>query len=111
MQLRHRCHPSLLRNPYYVAVEDNHVRRVGRISDEWDVVFDNRRRRACPLEDRERGVLDAATRRFGLSERARHRVLKVARTIADPAGAEPVGPAHLSNAIGLQVLDRDAGPL
>lgn len=67
--------------------------------------------RARRLEDRERGVLDAATRRFGLSERARHRILKVARPVADPAGAEPVDPAHLSEAIGLRVLDRDAGPL
>ncbi len=41
----------------------------------------------------------AAMRQLQLSARAYHRVLKLARTIADLAGAERIGAAHLAEAI------------
>jgi len=44
-------------------------------------------------------VLQHAERRLGWSARAFHRVLKVARTIADLAGAPEIGAAHLREAI------------
>jgi predicted ATPase with chaperone activity len=40
--------------------------------------------------------------------RAYHRELKVARTIADPAGREAISSEHLSEAIGYRRLDRSA---
>jgi magnesium chelatase family protein len=43
--------------------------------------------------------------RFGLSARAYHRILKVARTIADLASAETVGSAHVAEAIALRRFD------
>jgi magnesium chelatase family protein len=43
---------------------------------------------------------------LGLSARAYHRVLKVARTIADIAGAENVTSVHVAEAVGYRVLDR-----
>lgn len=50
--------------------------------------------------DREgRGVLAAAVRKYGLSGRAHDRVLRVARTIADLAGAAQVGGAHVAEAL------------
>ena len=47
-------------------------------------------------------LLKAAVQQLGLSARAYHRVLKVARTIADLAGAERIAPAHLAEAIQYQ---------
>jgi magnesium chelatase family protein len=52
-------------------------------------------------------LLDAASRRLGLSARACHRILRVARTIADLAGRPQVEIAELSEAIGYRRLDRE----
>jgi len=46
-----------------------------------------------------RPLLRAAMQRLQLSARAFHRVLKLARTIADLAGAEVIGAPHLAEAI------------
>jgi magnesium chelatase family protein len=51
-------------------------------------------------------VLERAMHRFALSARAYHRILKVARTIADLEAATAVTVAHVSEAIGLRRLDR-----
>jgi len=51
-------------------------------------------------------VLERAMRRFALSARAYHRILKVARTIADLEATTAVTMAHVSEAIGLRRLDR-----
>jgi len=61
---------------------------------------------ACALGAREHQLLDSASRRLGLSARACHRILRVARTIADLGGIERVGVAELSEAVGYRRLDR-----
>jgi magnesium chelatase family protein len=53
----------------------------------------------CPLDAPGRALLDAAFERLGLSAAALHRVLRVARTLADMAGAERLGAAHVAEAI------------
>jgi magnesium chelatase family protein len=53
----------------------------------------------CQLENAAQGLARAAMERLQLSARAYHRVLKVARTIADLAGSEAIGVAHLAEAI------------
>jgi magnesium chelatase family protein len=63
--------------------------------------------RACGFGPREHQLLDAASRRLGLSARACHRIQRVARTIADLAAAEGVGVEELSEAIGYRRLDRE----
>ncbi len=66
--------------------------------------------RLCPLPAACRALLRAAIGRLGLSARAYHRVLKVARTAADLDGAEAVRPRDVAEAVGLRVLDRRAPP-
>ena len=51
-------------------------------------------------------LLKAAFARFSLSARAYHRILKVARTIADLAGADATSAAHVAEAISYRRLDR-----
>ena len=55
--------------------------------------------RYCALDPAGLHVLDAASRRFHLTARSCHRLMKVARTIADLAGAERVTADHLGEAV------------
>jgi magnesium chelatase family protein len=56
-------------------------------------------REFCRLDEAGQRLMQAAMRQLHLSARAYHRVLKLARTIADLAGAADIGPAHLAEAI------------
>ena len=60
----------------------------------------------CSLGDQEEKLLEKAYRSLSLSARAYHRILKVARTIADLDGAENITCRHLSEAIGYRSIDR-----
>jgi magnesium chelatase family protein len=51
-------------------------------------------------------LLAEAMRRLGMSARGAHRVLRVARTIADLACVDRVGAEHVAEAIGWRRLDR-----
>ena len=53
----------------------------------------------CPVDEAGRGLLKAAMAQLHLSPRAYHRILKLARTIADLAGAEQIESPHLAEAI------------
>jgi magnesium chelatase family protein len=53
-----------------------------------------------------RALLETALQRLSLSARAFHRVLKVARTIADLAHADTLGAAHVAEAVRYRELDR-----
>lgn len=64
----------------------------------------------CPLDEPNTRLLEMATKRLGLSARAWHRMLKVARSIADLAGADDIIEAHLTEAISYRGLDRPVEP-
>jgi magnesium chelatase family protein len=53
----------------------------------------------CPLNNDARGLLQTAIQKLSLSARATHRVLKVARTIADLAGEGDISTSHIAEAI------------
>jgi len=56
-------------------------------------------RRICRLDETGRGLVRAAMQQLQMSARAFHRILKLARTIADLAGSERIETAHLAEAI------------
>jgi magnesium chelatase family protein len=60
----------------------------------------------CTLNETAKEMLQMAMTEMNLSARAYDRILKVARTIADLAGAKDISPEHLSEAIQFRSLDR-----
>jgi magnesium chelatase family protein len=60
----------------------------------------------CRLDRKSRSLLAAAIARLGLSARAYHRVLKLARTCADLAGAPDIRMIDVAEAVKLRALDR-----
>jgi magnesium chelatase family protein len=65
--------------------------------------------RLCRLGPAEQRLLETAVERLRLSARGWHRVLKVARTVADLAGSPAIEVPHLAEALGYRALER-AGP-
>jgi len=67
--------------------------------------------RAFSVSDDCYQLLEDAAMRLHLSARALQRVQRVARTIADLAGEEPVGRAHVAEALGLWQVNRGKSQL
>ena len=60
----------------------------------------------CKPNEAGEELLKTAIQRMGLSARAYHRVLKVARTIADLAGSAQITTAHIAEAIQYRKMDK-----
>jgi magnesium chelatase family protein len=56
-------------------------------------------RKYCKLQDEGQNLMRAAMSQLNLSARAYHRILKLARTIADLAGSEEIQSVHLGEAL------------
>lgn len=56
-------------------------------------------KKLAPLDDETMKLLESSATRLGLSARAYHRVIKIARTIADLAGSERIKKEHLLEAL------------
>jgi magnesium chelatase family protein len=65
-------------------------------------------RRHCAASPPVARLLQQALDRLGLSARAYHRILKVARTLADLEGADAIHAKHAAEAIQYRALDRGA---
>ncbi len=61
--------------------------------------------RFCPLGIREQELMEQIFTRMNLSARAYHKMIKVARTIADLEGAKEIGCGHLSEAACYRMSD------
>lgn len=59
----------------------------------------------CELDANGETLLQQATARLGLSARAQHRIVRVARTVADLAGSERIAVAHVAESIGYRRME------
>lgn len=63
----------------------------------------------APLDPAAQNMLNEVMRKLSLSARAYHRIVKLARTIADLAGSPEVTEAHLGEALQYRCFDRSGG--
>ena len=63
----------------------------------------------CRLGDTDQQMLENAVEKLQLSARSMHRILRVARTIADLGGSADIATAHVAEAISYRQLDRGGG--
>ena len=60
----------------------------------------------CSITAEGNRLLHSAFERMGMSARGYHRILKVARTIADLEGSAGIEPPHLLEALQYRSMDR-----
>jgi magnesium chelatase family protein len=60
----------------------------------------------CRLNPHSTALLQKAVESFSLSARVAHRCIRVARTIADPAGVDDIASEHVAEAVQYQILER-----
>ncbi len=63
-------------------------------------------KRFCPLNPKEEQLMETAFEKMQLSARAYHRIIRVARTIADLDKEEQIRESHLLEAIGYRQVDQ-----
>lgn len=79
-----------------IAAHDIQMARQGRLNAHLDASGIEQH---CVADDRAKALLKQAIERLGLSARAYHRTLKVARSVADLAGAQTIAAAHVAEAV------------
>ena len=97
------CEGSLDVQARIIAAHEKQLARAGKANHK----LNNREvEKFCALDDAGCNLLEQAVKRLGLSARAMHRILKVARTIADLGSSGRIDSAHLGEAITYRRLDR-----
>ena len=93
------------------------VERVQKLQRErykdMDIKFNGQLRssqidRFCPVTDSGARLLARAFERIAFSARSYHRILKVARTIADMEGEEKIASHHIGEALSYRVFDKES---
>ena len=87
-----------------LAARARQLQRAGKLNAHLDP---GETLRDCALASAEQALLEQAMERLQLSARSMHRILRVARSIADLAGSDGIERAHLAEAIGYRQLDRN----
>lgn len=82
-----------------VAARDRQLHRSGKPNSQLGQAETTR---VCRVAPDDHALLERAVDALQLSARSMHRILRVARTIADLAGGTPIATAHLTEAIGLR---------
>ncbi|MFZ5775482.1 MAG: YifB family Mg chelatase-like AAA ATPase [Thermodesulfobacteriota bacterium] len=85
-------------------VDAAHQRQQQRFAGKKAVCFNSQMgpsdlKRHCQIDQPGQALLEKATTRLGLSARAYHRILKIARTIADLEQSDAILPSHLAEAV------------
>lgn len=86
-------------------VEKARLRQLDRQDKANNLLEQKEIEEVCLLTEQDYQLVEKAIIRLGLSARAYHRILKVARTIADLAGSRQIQTEHLSEAISYRRLD------
>ncbi len=66
----------------------------------------NELREFCRLDEAEERLMRQAFSSLGLTARTYHKILKVARTIADLDGSDGIRESHLKEAVGYRMIDK-----
>ncbi len=85
-----------------VAARDRQIARAGRPNAQLD---ERQLQRHCRLAAGGEALFEQALSRLRLSARGVHRVLRVARTIADLAGSDNIATEHVGEALGYRRID------
>ncbi len=86
-----------------VAARKQAYKRAGKVNASMN---STEVKRYCHVSESSHQLLEQAMNQFGLSHRAYHRILKLARTIADLDCSDTINSSHLSEAISYRKLDR-----
>jgi magnesium chelatase family protein len=95
--------PSAVFQQRVIAARERQLDRAGKPNS---VLMSREIERDCVLSEADYKLLEQVLEKLSLSPRAYHRILKVARTIADLAASATIQTAHLTEAIGYRALDR-----
>ncbi len=86
-----------------VAAQQRQYQRGNKLNDELN---NKEIEKHCPLQREDAIFLELAIDKMGLSTRAFHKIIKVARTIADLVGESDITKAHLLEALSYRAMDR-----
>lgn len=82
-------------------------RQMGRCQSTNNLLDERALKQYCQLTPDNQILLEQAVEKYTLSMRAYHRILKVARTIADLANEDSINQDHLLEAISYRYLERE----